>query len=45
MNRAYLSGGVGVEHNAAFGTEAVPRFSAAVYLRQPVRRRRSATPR
>jgi iron complex outermembrane receptor protein/vitamin B12 transporter len=35
MNRAYLSGGVGVEHNATFGTEAVPRFSAAVYLRNP----------
>ena len=35
MNRAYLSGGVGVEHNEVFGTEAVPRFSAAVYLRQP----------
>jgi len=35
MNRAYLSGGVGVEHNAVFGTEAVPRFSAAVYLRNP----------
>ena len=35
MNRAYLSGGVGVEHNEVFGTEAVPRFSAALYLRQP----------
>jgi vitamin B12 transporter len=35
MNRAYLSGGVGVEHNEVFGNEAVPRFSAAVYLRQP----------
>jgi len=34
-NRAYLSGGIGVEHNEVFGTEAVPRFSAAVYLRQP----------
>jgi iron complex outermembrane receptor protein/vitamin B12 transporter len=34
-NRAYLSGGVGVEHNEVFGNEAVPRFSAAVYLRQP----------
>jgi iron complex outermembrane receptor protein/vitamin B12 transporter len=33
MKRAYLSGGVGVEHNEVFGTEAVPRFSAAVYLR------------
>jgi iron complex outermembrane receptor protein/vitamin B12 transporter len=35
MNRAYLSGGVGAEHNEVFGNEAVPRFSAAVYLRQP----------
>ncbi len=35
MKRAYLSGGVGVEHNEVFGTEAVPRFSAAVYLRNP----------
>jgi iron complex outermembrane receptor protein/vitamin B12 transporter len=35
MHRAYLSGGVGVEHNEVFGNEAVPRFSAAVYLRQP----------
>jgi vitamin B12 transporter len=34
-SRAYLSGGVGVEHNETFGTESVPRFSAAVYLRQP----------
>ncbi len=35
MSRAYLSGGVGVEHNEVFGNELVPRFSAAVYLRQP----------
>jgi vitamin B12 transporter len=35
MNRAYLSGGVGLERNDVFGTEAVPRFSAAVYLRNP----------
>jgi len=35
MNRAHLSGGIGVEHNEVFGNEAVPRFSAAVYLRQP----------
>jgi vitamin B12 transporter len=34
-NRAYLSGGIGVEHNEVFGNEVVPRFSAAVYLRQP----------
>jgi iron complex outermembrane receptor protein/vitamin B12 transporter len=34
MNRAYVSGGVGVEHNHTFGTESVPRFSAAVYLRK-----------
>ena len=35
MSRAYLSGGIGIEHNEVFGNEAVPRFSAAVYLRQP----------
>jgi vitamin B12 transporter len=35
MNRAYVSGGVGVEHNEVFGTESVPRFSAAMYLRTP----------
>ena len=35
MNRAYLSGGIGVEHNKVFGNEAVPRVSAAVYVRQP----------
>jgi iron complex outermembrane receptor protein/vitamin B12 transporter len=35
MNRAYFSGGIGVEHNRVFGTESVPRFSAAVYLRPP----------
>ncbi len=34
-NRTYVSGGIGVEHNEVFGNEAVPRFSAAVYLRQP----------
>jgi vitamin B12 transporter len=34
-SRAYLSGGIGVEHNEVFGNETVPRFSAAVYLRQP----------
>jgi vitamin B12 transporter len=36
VNRAYLSGGIGVEHNEVFGNEVVPRFSAAVYLRQPM---------
>jgi iron complex outermembrane receptor protein/vitamin B12 transporter len=35
LNRAYLSGGIGVEHNRVFGTESVPRFSAAVYVRPP----------
>jgi iron complex outermembrane receptor protein/vitamin B12 transporter len=34
-NRVYLSGGIGVEHNATFGTESTPRFSAAIYLRNP----------
>ncbi|HKE83875.1 MAG TPA: TonB-dependent receptor plug domain-containing protein [Vicinamibacterales bacterium] len=33
--RAYVSGGVGVEHNEVFGTEATPRVSVAVYLRNP----------
>ena len=33
LSRAFLSGGIGVEHNDVFGTETVPRFSAAVYLR------------
>lgn len=36
LNRAYLSGGIGLEHNEVFGNEVVPRFSAAVYLRQPM---------
>lgn len=36
LNRAYLSGGIGIEHNEVFGNEVVPRFSAAVYLRQPM---------
>jgi vitamin B12 transporter len=35
VNRAYVSGGIGVEHNEVFGNEAVPRLSAALYLRQP----------
>jgi vitamin B12 transporter len=34
-NRAYVSGGVGVEHNAVFGNEATPRVSIAVYVRNP----------
>jgi vitamin B12 transporter len=34
-NRAYVSGGVGVEHNEVFGNEATPRVSVAVYLRNP----------
>ena len=36
---------MGVEHNAVFGTEAVPRFSAAVYLRNPSAEPTSATPK
>ena len=35
MNRVYLSGGIGVEHNRVFGTESVPRLSAALYVRPP----------
>ena len=34
-NRAYVSGGVGVEHNAVFKNEVTPRVSLAVYLRNP----------
>src|SRR5262245_10673718 len=34
-NRAYVSGGIGVEHNEVFGNEATPRVSLAVYLRHP----------
>jgi vitamin B12 transporter len=33
--RAYVSGGVGIEHNEVFGSEATPRISLAVYLRNP----------
>jgi iron complex outermembrane receptor protein/vitamin B12 transporter len=32
-NRVYVSGGVGIEHNAVFGTVATPRVSVAAYLR------------
>jgi iron complex outermembrane receptor protein/vitamin B12 transporter len=35
-NRAYISGGVGVEHNAVFQTAYTPRLSVAVYAREPV---------
>jgi vitamin B12 transporter len=34
-NRAYLSGGIGVEHNAVFKNEVTPRVSLAAYLRNP----------
>jgi vitamin B12 transporter len=34
-NRAYVSGGVGVEHNAVFGNVATPRISIAAYARNP----------
>ncbi|HXD72253.1 MAG TPA: TonB-dependent receptor plug domain-containing protein [Vicinamibacterales bacterium] len=33
--RLFVSGGVGVEHNAVFGGAATPRVSVAVYARQP----------
>lgn len=35
LTRVYISGGVGVEHNAVFGTATIPRVSIAVYLRNP----------
>ena len=34
-NRAYISAGVGVEHNEVFETAYTPRLSVAVYLRNP----------
>src|SRR6185503_10432002 len=34
-NRAYVNGGVGIEHNEVFGNEATPRVSIAVYVRNP----------
>jgi iron complex outermembrane receptor protein/vitamin B12 transporter len=34
-NRAYVTAGIGVEHNAVFSTAYTPRLSAAVYLRNP----------
>ena len=34
-NRAYVSGGVGLEHNAVFGNQATPRISIAAYARNP----------
>jgi vitamin B12 transporter len=33
--RVYVSGGVGFDHNAAFGFAATPRVSVASYLRRP----------
>jgi vitamin B12 transporter len=36
-NRAYVTGGFGVEHNAVFETAYTPRVSAAIYLREPSR--------
>jgi iron complex outermembrane receptor protein/vitamin B12 transporter len=33
--RLFLSAGLGVEDHAVFDSEVVPRFSAAVYVRQP----------
>jgi iron complex outermembrane receptor protein/vitamin B12 transporter len=35
VNRAYLSAGIGVEHNEVFKTAYTPRLSVAVYLRNP----------
>jgi iron complex outermembrane receptor protein/vitamin B12 transporter len=35
LNRHYVTAGVGIEHNAAFGEEVTPRLSIASYLREP----------
>jgi iron complex outermembrane receptor protein/vitamin B12 transporter len=35
MNRHYVTGGLGVEHNAVFGNATTPRLSIASYLRNP----------
>jgi vitamin B12 transporter len=35
LDRAYVSGGLGVEHNAVFGVAVTPRVSAAFYARKP----------
>jgi iron complex outermembrane receptor protein/vitamin B12 transporter len=34
-NRHYISGGLGLEHNAVFGNAVTPRISIASYLRPP----------
>lgn len=35
MNRHYINGGLGFEHNEVFGDAITPRISIASYLRQP----------
>jgi vitamin B12 transporter len=35
LSRAYISGGIGVEHNAVFGTATTPRVSIAGFVRNP----------
>ncbi len=35
FDRAYVTGGLGVEDNAVFGVAATPRLSAVVYARKP----------
>ena len=35
LDRAYVSGGLGIEHNAVFGVAVTPRISAAFYARKP----------
>jgi iron complex outermembrane receptor protein/vitamin B12 transporter len=37
LDRAYVSGGLGVENNAVFGVAVTPRISAAFYARKPAR--------
>jgi iron complex outermembrane receptor protein/vitamin B12 transporter len=35
MNRHFISAGIGLEHNDAFGEAVTPRLSIASYIRQP----------
>jgi vitamin B12 transporter len=35
FDRTYVSGGLGVEHNAVFGVAVTPRVSVASYVRKP----------
>jgi iron complex outermembrane receptor protein/vitamin B12 transporter len=43
LNRHYISAGIGVEHNEAFGEAVTPRLSVASYVREPSQARLSET--